>query len=151
MINALGVAMLFLDHIYKRFSLSDKIISDRDPCFASQLIQELGRLLGIKLAMITAYHPQTDGQTECINQEVEIYLRMFCLNNPNTWRMLLPTAKFTINQITHSTQKASPFYLIMEYKPKAIPTPSPPVMCPQHKNKSRSCNGQETRPLQHTN
>jgi len=88
---------------------------------------------------------------EHINQEVEIYLRMFCSNNPNTWRMLLPTTKFTINQRTHSMKKASPFYLMMGYEPKGIPTPSPPPMCPQHKNESRSCNKQEMKPLQHTN
>ena len=61
MIDALGVATLLLDHVYKRFGLPDKIISNRDPHFTSQLFQELGRLLGIKLAMSTAYHPQTDG------------------------------------------------------------------------------------------
>jgi len=94
------------------------------------LFQELGRLLRIRLAMSTAYHPQTDGQTEHVNQEVEIYLRMFCSNNPDTWRMLLPTAKFAINQRTHSTQKASPFYLMMGYKPKAIPTPFPATNVP---------------------
>jgi len=69
-IDALGVAMLLLDHVYKRFGLPDKIISDRDPHFASQLFQKLGRLLSIRLAMSTAYHPQTDRQTEHINQEV---------------------------------------------------------------------------------
>jgi len=80
--------------------------------------------------MSTAYHPQTDGQTEHVNQEVEIYLRMFCLNNPDTWRMLLLTAEFAINQRTHSTQKASPFYLMMGYEPKAIPTPFPTTNVP---------------------
>jgi len=129
-INALGVATLLLDHVYKRFGLPDKIISDRDPCFASQLFQELGRLLRIKLAMSTAYHPQTDRQTEHVNQEVEIYLRIFCSNNPDTWRMLLPTAEFAINQRIHSTQKASPFYLLMVYKPKGIPTPFPTTNVP---------------------
>jgi len=129
-IDALGAATLVLDHIYKRFSLPDKIISDRDPHFTSQLFQELGRLLGIKLAMSTAYHPQTDGQTKHINQEVEIYLRMFCSNNPDTWRMLLPTTGFTINQRTHSMQKVSPFYLMMGYEPKGIPTPFPSTNMP---------------------
>jgi len=129
-IDALEAAMLLLDHIYKRFGLPDKIISNRDPHFTSQLFQELGRLLGIRLAMSMAYHPQTNGQTERVNQEVEIYLRIFCSNNPETWRMLLPTAEFAINQRTHSTQKASPFYLMMGYEPKAIPTPFPATNIP---------------------
>jgi hypothetical protein len=50
------------------------------------LFQELGKLLGIKLAMSTAYHPQTDGETERVNQELEIYLRTFCSNKPETWK-----------------------------------------------------------------
>ena len=122
-VNAMGAATLYLDYVYKRFGLPDKIISDRDPCFTSQLFQELGRILGIKLAMSTAYHPQTDGETERVNQEVEIYLHMFCAINPEDLKCLLPTAEFTHNQRTHSVQKNSPFYLMMGYEPKVMPLP----------------------------
>ena len=80
-VDAMGVATLYLDYVYKRSGLPNKIISDRDPHFASQLFQELGRILGIKLAMSTAYHPQTDGETKQVNQEVKVYLHMFCSNN----------------------------------------------------------------------
>jgi hypothetical protein len=76
-IDTIGAATLHLDHVYKRFGLPDKLISDRDPRFASQLFQELGQILRIKLAMSTAYHPQTDRETERVNQEIEVYLRMF--------------------------------------------------------------------------
>jgi hypothetical protein len=65
---------LYYKKVYMWFSLPDKIISDRDPCFVSNLFQELGKLLGVKLAMSTAYHPQTDGETERVNQELKIYL-----------------------------------------------------------------------------
>ena len=79
-------------------------------------------MLGIKLAMSTAYHPQTDGETERVNQEVEVYLWIFCSNNQENWKHLL-TAEFTHNQRTHSVQKTSPFYLMMGYEPKVIPLP----------------------------
>ena len=121
-IHALGSADLYLEHVYKRYGLPDIIISDRDPRFAAALFQELGKLLGIKLKMSTAYHPQTDGETERMNQEIEAYLRMFCTNNPEKWKTLLPTAEFAHNQQTHSVTKKSPFYLQMGYEPKAIPT-----------------------------
>jgi hypothetical protein len=120
-ITATGPAQLYFKKVYSRFGLPDKMISDRDPHFTSNLFQELGRLLGIKLAMSTAYHPQTNGKTEHVNQEVEIYLRMFCSNQPEAWKKLLPTAKFSHNQRTHSTLKHSPFYLMMGYEPMAIP------------------------------
>ena len=73
-IDALGTSTLYLNYVYKWFRLPDKITSGRDPCFTSQLFQALGRMLRIKLAMSTAYHPQTNGETEQVNQEVEVYL-----------------------------------------------------------------------------
>ena len=97
-IDVLGAADLYLHHVYTWFRLPDKIISDRDPRFASHLYQELGKLLGIKLAMSTAYHPQADGETERVNQELRIYLRIFCSNNPETWKLYLSTVEFAHNQ-----------------------------------------------------
>jgi hypothetical protein len=122
-VDAIGAATLYLDYVYKRFGLSDKLISDRDLRFGSQLFQELGQILGIKLAMSTMYHLQTNGETEWVNQEIEVYLWMFCYNNPENWKHLPPTAEFVHNQRTHSVQKNSPFYLMMGYEPKAIPLP----------------------------
>jgi len=58
-------------------SLPKSIISDRGPQFAAGLMQELNRMLEIKSKMSTVFHPQTDGQTERVNQELEQYLRMF--------------------------------------------------------------------------
>ena len=68
-----------------------------------------------------AYHPQTNGETEQVNQELEIYFRIFCSNNPETWRQLNPLMEFSHNQKIHSTTKQTPFYLMMGYKPKDIP------------------------------
>src|SRR3978361_2372186 len=71
--------------------------------------------------MSTAYHPQTDGETERVNQEMEIYLRMFCSNNQEQWKDLLPMAEFAHNNRQHSARKQSPFYLMMGYNPTSIP------------------------------
>ncbi len=84
-IDAAITSALFLDNIYRRFGLLDKIISDHGPQFASAVAKELRKLLGIKLALSTVYHPQTDGETKCVNQEMEIYLQIFCENHPETW------------------------------------------------------------------
>jgi hypothetical protein len=67
MVSAAKAACLYYEKVYTRFGLPDKIISDRDPRFTSNLFQELGKLLGVKLVMSTAYHPQTDGETEQVN------------------------------------------------------------------------------------
>ena len=63
-----GAGDILLNHIYKRFGLPDSIISDRDPRFTAKSIQELLKLLGVKSKLTTAYHPQSDGTTECFNQ-----------------------------------------------------------------------------------
>lgn len=102
-IDALRTADNLSTHVYKRFGLPDKIITDRGPQFASKVFRELGQLLGITLNMSTAYHPQTDGQTERVNQELEVYLRIFCANNPSKWKDLLYLAEFTHNNRHHST------------------------------------------------
>ena len=81
---------ILLNTVYQRYGLPDKSISDRGPQFMSQAFRELGQLLGIKLKMSMAHHPQTDGATEQANQEIEAYLSIFCCNNPETWHSLIP-------------------------------------------------------------
>ena len=71
--------------------------------------------------MSTAYHPQTDGASERMNQEIEAYLRIYCTNNPDSWRRHLPTLEFAHNQREHSVTKRSPFYLMTGVEPKTFP------------------------------
>ena len=121
-IDALGATQLIHQNLYKQFGLPSKIISDRGPQFAGKVFQELTKLLGIKSSMSTAYHPQTDGGTERMNQEIEAYLRAFCANQPETWSEYLPDIEFMHNQRTAQNRNASPFYLMMGYDPRAIPS-----------------------------
>ena len=80
--GALETADALLRNVYRRFRLPDILISDRGPQFTLHTFREMGKLLGITLRMSTAYHPQTDGQTERLNQELETYLWIYCRNNP---------------------------------------------------------------------
>ena len=66
-----GLARLFRDNVWKLHRLPESIISDRGPQFAAELIKELNRMLGIETRLSTAFHPQTDRQTEQMNQELE--------------------------------------------------------------------------------
>jgi len=75
--TAEGLARLFRDNMWRLHGLPESIISDRGLQFAAGLIKELNGLLGIKMKLSTAFHPQTDGQTERMNQELEQYLRIF--------------------------------------------------------------------------
>ena len=76
-ITAEQVASLLLENLYKRFGLQDEIISDRGPQFAAHAFRELLKLLNVTSKLSTAYHPQTDGATERVNQEIEAYLSIF--------------------------------------------------------------------------
>jgi transposase InsO family protein len=116
------IATLLQDNLFKRFGLPDKIISDRDPRFASKAFQELLKLLGIESAMSTAYHPQTDGATERVNQEIEAYLAIYCAQFPEDWPKALPSLEFTHNSRRHADNKRTPFEMIMGFQPIGIPT-----------------------------
>ena len=72
-----GLTKLFWDHVWKLHGLPESIISDKGAQFVVGMIRELNNLLGIQTKLSTAYHPQMDGQTERINQELEQYLRVF--------------------------------------------------------------------------
>jgi hypothetical protein len=121
-IDALETSNLLFQNVYKRFGLYDAVISDRGPQFASQVTKELYKLLGIERKMSTAYHPQTDGQTERVNQELETYLRIFTQNQQDNWHQHLHMAEFAHNIREHSAKKMSPFFIMMGYNPKEFPT-----------------------------
>lgn len=103
-------------------------ISDRGPQFVTEFTRELYRHLGIKLSASTAYHPQTDGQTECVNQELEQFLGVFCNERQNDWEDLLPDTEFSYNNHVHSAMQQTPFLLDtgqhprMGFKPRRAAT-----------------------------
>ena len=121
-IDANGIAQLFFDHVFKHFGLHDTLISDRGPQFASAFARELARLLKYDVRLSTAYHPQTNRQTERTNQEVKTYLRIFCANNPHQWSKFLTSAEFQHNSVPHSSTKVSPFSLLLGYDPCSYPS-----------------------------
>ena len=120
-ITSEGTAKLLLENLYKRFGLPDKIISDRGPQFASKAFLQLLKLLGIKSALSTAYHPQTDGTTERVNQEVEAYLSIYCASHPEEWPQMLHALEFTHNNRQHADRQHTPFELMFGESPVAIP------------------------------
>jgi len=106
-----GVARLFLHQVWKLHGLLKCVISDCGPQFVTRFTRELYCLLGIKLASSTAWHPQTDEQTEHINQELDQYLWLFVNKWQDDWYDLLPMAEFQHNNHVHSTTQQTPFLL----------------------------------------
>jgi transposase InsO family protein len=120
-VTSLGIAELLRDNVFKRYGISETLISDRDPRFTSIVFQEWLKLLGIKSALSTAYHPQSDGATERVMQEIQAYLSIYCIANPSDWTSSISLLEFTHNSRPHADRKQSPFELIMGYQPRGTP------------------------------
>ena len=122
-ITAEGVAGLYVKHVFTRYGLPSKIISDRNPRFASKFTRTLCEGLQIRQNISTAYHPRTNGQSEHTNQWLEQYLRFWVDECQRDWALYLPIAEFVHNSWPHKTTRESPFFLLMGYNPRADWTP----------------------------
>ncbi|RVW80554.1 Transposon Tf2-12 polyprotein [Vitis vinifera] len=120
--TASKIAQVFLANIFKLHGLPNSIVTDRDPTFMSTFWKELFKLQGTTLKFSSAYHPQTDGQTEIVNKMVEQYLRCFSGDKPKGWVKWLPLAEWWYNTNIHASTKLSPFESVYGYPPpKLIP------------------------------
>jgi len=108
-ITAEQTSQLLIDYVWKRTGFPVMIILDRGPQFAAQVTQELWRKLGIKQKLSTAFHLQTDGESEQVNQEIEQYLRICGNFQQNDWATLLPIIEFAHNAQPHRSTHKSPF------------------------------------------
>jgi len=108
-ISVKGLVRLFRDNVWKLHGLPESIISDREPQFAVELTKELNKMLGIETRLSTAFHPQTDGQMEQMNQELEQYLRFFMEYRQRDWPEWLVIAEFAVNNKVNLATRVSPF------------------------------------------
>ena len=133
-IDAPQVAQLFFNHVFTRHGMPKTIVSDRDTLFLSHFWQTLWELMGTRLKMSSAYHPQTDGQTEVVNRIIIQALRGFVGAAQDNWDLILPSIEFAYNTSYHSAIKTSPFFLNYGKQPlipphllKPLPTRAPAV------------------------
>jgi hypothetical protein len=110
-VNAPDLAKLFFREIVRLHGVPKSIISDRDPRFTSRFWRSLWKLLDTKLSMSTAYHPQSDGQTERANRVIEDMLRAYVNYEQNDWDEHLTAAEIAINNGQHTSSRYSPYFL----------------------------------------
>jgi len=127
-VTAEEVARLFLYHIWKLHGLPKRVVLDRRPQFVVSFTKELYRLLDIWLSSSTAWHPQTDGQIECVNQELNQFLCLFVNEWQNNWYNLLSIVEFQHNNHIHSAMQ-QPLFLLdtgqiphMGFEPSQVPS-----------------------------
>lgn len=122
--NAAQVAQIFLDNIYKLHGMPKSIVSDRDKLFISQFWIELFNSLGTQLKLSTAYHPQSDGQTERLNRCLEQYLRAMASSRPKNWSRWLPLVQWWYNTTYHSAIRRSPYEALYGVRQRQICIPA---------------------------
>jgi len=116
--TAKDVADTFLKEVWKLHGLPSEIVSDMDVKFSGEFGESLCKGLGIKRRMSTAYHPQTDGQTERTNQVLEGYLRNFVNYDQNDWYQMLRLAEYAYNNSKASAHKFTPFFANYGFHPQ---------------------------------
>ncbi|MCH79330.1 transposon Tf2-1 polyprotein [Trifolium medium] len=118
--TAKSIAEIFCKEIIRLHGIPLSIVSDRDPIFISNFWKELFKLQGTKLLMSTAYHPESDGQTEVVNRCLETYLRCFIADQPRTWVSWVHWAEFWFNTTFHSSTEKTPFEIVYGRQPPLI-------------------------------
>jgi hypothetical protein len=121
-VTAKDIADLFLEHVWKRHGFPEKTISDRGPVFNHKYIKALYEQLGIKAHFSSAYHPQSDGQTERMNPAIEQSLRAYTGMYQKDWVKWLPMAEFSYNNAIHSATGTSPFRCLYGRDPVMTPS-----------------------------
>jgi hypothetical protein len=114
------MAQLFMDQVFKLHGMPHSIVSDHNPTFTNNFLQELFKLQGTQLHLITTYHPQIDGQTEFVNKCLETYLRCFASKKKNQWDQWLPLAEWWYNTSYHTTTRMTPFEAIYGQNPPSV-------------------------------
>jgi len=110
-ISSKGIAKIYRDEIWKLHGVPRTILSNRGPQFASKFMEEFIKVLGTKRKLSTAYHPQTDGQTERINQEIGTFLQHYVNYQQDDWMDWLAIVEFSYNDKKHVATGKTPFEL----------------------------------------
>jgi len=116
-IDSPELAQMFFEHVIWKRGVPDNIVTDRGKEFTSRFWKWVCSHLSINHRLSTAFHPQTNGQTEWRNQTMEEYLRAFCNYEQDNWVELLPLAEFAYNNSVHHSTRMTPFWANYHYHP----------------------------------
>jgi len=118
--NSIKVAESFLHNVVRLHGFPKSLVSDRDKVFTSSFWKQLFKLSGTTLAMSSAYHPHSEGQTEAVNKRLELYLRCFAGDVPHKWSKLLDWAEFWYNSAFHCSISMTPFKVVYGRDPPIL-------------------------------
>ncbi|KAF8755363.1 hypothetical protein RHS01_05227 [Rhizoctonia solani] len=140
-LKAPELAELFLEHVWKRHGMPEKTVSDRGRVFNNKFLRALYKRLGIDPHFSSAYHPQSDGQTERVNPSIEHFLRAYSGVNQRDWTKWLPMAEFAYNNAVHSSTGKTPFKALYGWEPTLTPS-NVPTDVPEANNLAQTMEAQ---------
>src|SRR5260221_573625 len=123
-INSPELAQLFLTHVFSKHGTPSHVTSDWGSEFVSHFFQSLSKLLQMELHFTSGYHPEGDGQMECLNQVLEQYLQAYTNYQQDDWSSLLPLAEFAYNNATNKMTRVSLFFANKGYHPSLMAEPN---------------------------
>ncbi|MBW0511463.1 hypothetical protein O181_051178 [Austropuccinia psidii MF-1] len=116
-ITSLDLAQIYINHVFSKHNLPVSIVSDRGSLFVSSFWTNLCQKLKMSRDLEASFQPETDGQTELLNQNLEQYLRIYLSYHQDDWHICLPMAEFVYNNAEHSSTKQSSFLTIYGRNP----------------------------------
>ncbi len=128
--SARETAQLMVDHVFRLHGLPVDVVSDRGPQFASRFWKEFCRQIGASASLSSGFHPQTNGQCERANQDLERMLRCLTSNNPSSWCQQLSWIEYARNSLPVAASGMSPFECSVGYKPPLFPSQEPDAAVP---------------------
>ena len=137
--SALETADLLTQHVFRLHGLPLDIVSDRGPQFTSQVWKAFCRALGASVSLSSGYHPQTNGQTERANQDLETALRCVTARHPSSWSSHLTWVEYAHNSLTSSATGMTPFTIMNGFQPPLFPSQEEDVAVPSVQLHLRRC------------
>jgi hypothetical protein len=118
--TATPVAWAFFNDIVRLHGIPSSIVSDQDPVFTSEFWMELFTMIGVKLHLFSAFHPQSDGQSEAVNKVISMYLHCLVGDRPRQWLQWQLWAEFCYNTSFHLLLRATPFQVVYGRAPPSL-------------------------------
>uniref|UniRef100_A0A3B3ICH7 Gypsy retrotransposon integrase-like protein 1 n=1 Tax=Oryzias latipes TaxID=8090 RepID=A0A3B3ICH7_ORYLA len=137
--SATDTANLLVHHVFRLHGLPADIVSDRGPQFTSQVWKAFCRSIGATVSLSSGFHPQTNGQAERANQDLETALRCVTEANPSSWSDYLDWVEYAHNSLTCSATGLSPFECSLGFQPPLFPAQEEEVSVPSVQLHIRRC------------
>jgi len=127
---AMETAETLCNFVFRFYGLPDDIVSDRGPQFTSRVWSAFFRLLNVNISLTSGYHPQSNGQTERLNQELTRFLRAYCHSHQSDWSRYLMWAEYAQNSLQKPATGLTPFKCVLGFQPPLFPWSGEPSELP---------------------